>query len=111
MLITVKFNPKSTAKNVKKAITLSEKLSVQKLTGNEKVISITQDNALIKKDFLVVLIIVSRLAKTELFFDEQLIEDNNQVYELLTCVKKLIATGCAVLKLAVFIGFSGNLGL
>lgn len=102
MQITINFNPKSTAKNVKKAIALTEKLNLFKITGNEKVISLTQDNAVIKKDFLAVLDIVIRLAKTEILIDGELIDDTSNVYSLMTCIKKSYCNGICSLDTGVF---------
>ena len=100
--ITICFNPKSTAKNVKKAIALTEKLNLSKITGNEKVISITEDNTLITKDFLAVLDIVNRLAKTEILIDGELIDDASNVYSLITCIKKSYCNGICSLETGVF---------
>lgn len=111
MQITVEFNPKSTAKNVKKAVTLSEKLNSQKLTGDERIISLTQDTCRITKEFLTVLDIVNKLAKTHIFIDGELIEDTHHVYGLLTCVKKTYCNGICSLETGGFHNLFKELGV
>lgn len=111
MQITVEFNPKSTARDVDKAIKLSESLNASKFTGTEKIVSVTQEVSNIHKDFLKVLEIVFRLARTKIFIDNELIEGTHHIHDLLTCVKKSYCNGICTLNTGLFHTLFQELGV